>query len=99
MKINEYISQTKADVVSQETQVSKPKQSPEQTTAQPAGDRVQISERSREIARANEVINAAPDVRMDKVEEIKAKLAAGTYDVSSEKIANALVKGLVSETV
>jgi negative regulator of flagellin synthesis FlgM len=99
MKINEYISRPKADVVTQEGQAAKPKPEANQAQVQSSGDRVQLSEKSKEIARARELVNSAPDVRMDKVEEMKAKIESGTYDVSAEKVADKLVKGHLSETV
>lgn len=36
-------------------------------------------------------IKSTPEVRSDKVEEIKAKIANGTYNVSSEELADKLI--------
>jgi len=36
-------------------------------------------------------IKSTPEVRSDRVEEIKAKIASGTYNVSSEELADKLI--------
>ncbi|HUD56074.1 MAG TPA: flagellar biosynthesis anti-sigma factor FlgM [Terracidiphilus sp.] len=40
-----------------------------------------------------------PDVRMDKVEAIKAHLAAGTYDLNPAKIADAMIKSAANKDI
>jgi negative regulator of flagellin synthesis FlgM len=60
------------------------------TTA--AGDKVVLSERSRLIAKASELANLAPDTRAEKVADLTARIAAGNYHVSSETIADSILK-------
>jgi negative regulator of flagellin synthesis FlgM len=57
----------------------------------PAGDTLEISDRSRELARARQAVEDAPDVRADKVAEIKQRLEDGTYSVSPELLARKLL--------
>jgi flagellar biosynthesis anti-sigma factor FlgM len=57
---------------------------------QPAA-RVELSERSREMHRALEAANAAPDVRADKVNEAKQRIAQGTYTVKAEVVARGIL--------
>ena len=64
------------------------------TSAQQAGsfkDRLNISSTGRDMQVAKEAVAAAPDVRMDKVNELKAALASGTYNVSGEEFADKLL--------
>jgi len=56
-------------------------------------DSVEISERARELARAQQAVEAAPDVRADKVAELKQQIEAGTYDVPAEALADKLLDG------
>lgn len=63
----------------------------------PKGDVVQLSGRSRLIARATELATNAPEVRADKVEDIKSRLAAGTYNVSGRVVAESLLRHSITE--
>ena len=55
------------------------------------GDSVELSARARELQRARQAVEDAPDVRADRVAEIRQRLAAGTYDVSPEDLARKLL--------
>lgn len=56
------------------------------------GDRVQFSDEGKLRTEAFQTASNTPDVRRDKVEEIKARIAAGEYQVDSRKIAENLVR-------
>jgi negative regulator of flagellin synthesis FlgM len=56
-------------------------------------DSVEISSRSRELARARQAVDAAPDVRADKVAAIKKRIEDGTYSVSPQALASKLLEG------
>ncbi|HZO29204.1 MAG TPA: flagellar biosynthesis anti-sigma factor FlgM [Chloroflexota bacterium] len=58
-----------------------------------SSDTVEISSRSRELARARQAVDAAPDVRADKVAEIKQRIEDGTYSVSPELLARKMLEG------
>jgi negative regulator of flagellin synthesis FlgM len=62
-------------------------------------DRVNISSSSRLYQRALELATMAPDVRSEKVADLTARIAAGTYKVSSEAVANSIIRKSVSEFV
>jgi negative regulator of flagellin synthesis FlgM len=64
-----------------------------------AGDTVNISDRSRLIAKATELSRLAPDVRSEKVADITARIAAGTYNVSSSDVADSIIKKSISGIV
>ena len=103
MKINDYISKIPPEALSGEAKVKEqdPQVKPGREPAEEASgqDKVQISDRSREIARVRELVNAAPEVRSDKVAEMKEKLASGTYSVNGEQVAEAMMKSVIDETV
>lgn len=58
-----------------------------------SSDTVEISDRSRELARARQAVDAAPDVRADRVAEIRKRIEDGTYSVSPELLAQKLLEG------
>lgn len=57
-------------------------------------DKLEISQAAKSCQTAREAVKKASDVRMDKVEDIKERMAAGTYNVSSEDIADKLLMGM-----
>lgn len=61
------------------------------TTSVAAGDKVEISRAGREYQIAKQAVNQADDVRMDKINEIKKRMEAGIYQVSSKDIADKVV--------
>jgi negative regulator of flagellin synthesis FlgM len=76
-------------ISSEPTEESKPR----------AGDTVNISDRSRLIAKATELSQLAPDIRSEKVADITARIAAGTYNVSSRDVADSIIKKSISGIV
>ncbi len=55
-------------------------------------DRVEISQKSREIQKVRNMVENAPDVREAKVKELKNSIESGTYSVRGEKIAGEMIK-------
>jgi|APCry1669190691_1035309.scaffolds.fasta_scaffold01221_4 negative regulator of flagellin synthesis FlgM len=53
---------------------------------------VEISSRAKELAQAKELASSAPDVRVDRVAQLKKQIAEGNYHVSSEDIADRMVE-------
>jgi negative regulator of flagellin synthesis FlgM len=56
-------------------------------------DRLELSVESRKAMHLDDLIRSAPDIRMDKVEQIRKDLLAGTYNVKAEKIAEKIIGG------
>lgn len=52
---------------------------------------VDLSTMARDIQQAKVEVSQLPDVREEKVQEIKAQVETGTYNVSGEQIANKMV--------
>ncbi len=104
MKINDFDSGSKIQKYQSEVKqgIDRTKKSPEKTADQvdpPPADSVQLSDRSQEIVKVQEVVEAAPEIRQDKVEAIKAKLADESYEVNSEIVADRILKSSLQETV
>ncbi len=57
-----------------------------------ASDKVSVSEEAKLRAAALATATSAPDVRTDKVEELRAKVQAGTYVPDNHKTAQNLVR-------
>jgi negative regulator of flagellin synthesis FlgM len=70
---------------------------PEPEAKEKSGDVVQLSERARLVARATELVQAAPEIRQDKVDSLKARLNAGTYNVNGQVVAEALIRKSFTE--
>lgn len=54
-------------------------------------DALQLSQTGRNLQAAKMAVKEAPDVREDKVAQIKAQMASGTYNVTGEQLADKLV--------
>ena len=62
---------------------------------QPQGlktDTVVISDAAKRIQEAQKQIQAIPDVRADKVAEIKSQIENGTYQINADQIAGKMIK-------
>ncbi len=54
-------------------------------------DSVEISQMGKDYQIAKQAVSAAPDIRQDKVEDIKQKLASGKYEISLEDLADKMI--------
>lgn len=61
------------------------------TAATPA-DRIEISDASRELARALHEVAAAPDARADRIAELRQQIEQGIYLVPAELVAQRLLQ-------
>jgi len=50
-------------------------------------DTVKLSGNAERVARMNEALQQIPDIRMERVQELKKQVAAGEYDVSARAVA------------
>ena len=50
-------------------------------------DRVEFSDFAKELQLASKAVREAPEVRMDKVDRLKAQIESGQYNVSASQIA------------
>ncbi len=54
-------------------------------------DSVEISQMGKDFQIAKQAVTATPDIRQEKVEEIKQKLASGNYEISLEDLAEKMI--------
>lgn len=58
---------------------------------------VNISQASKELRLANETIAFVPDVREDKIAEIRDKIESGTYRIDNQAVADKMVGSFIDE--
>jgi negative regulator of flagellin synthesis FlgM len=58
---------------------------------------VNLSTASKEVQTAREIIASEPDVREDKVTELKAKIESGNYTVDNKAVADKIVDSFIDE--
>lgn len=58
---------------------------------------VNISQASKEVRLAREVIGPTPDIREDKVAEFKAKIESGNYRIDHQAVADKLVDAFLDD--
>ncbi len=63
------------------------------------GETVVLSERAKEIQKAKDIAAAAPDVRTEKVAELKDRIEKGNYHVNSRDIADKMLKDVAGESI
>ena len=59
-------------------------------------DEVVLSSEAKQIQRAKELIDALPDIREEKVAEIRARIEAGEYEIDGERIAEKMIQESLS---
>lgn len=64
--------------------------------AESKGDRVDISNRSREVHQIRQQLELTPDVRTDKVEAAKQAIESNLYNVRGEQIADRMIGALLN---
>jgi negative regulator of flagellin synthesis FlgM len=64
-----------------------------------ASDTVELSGRSKEMAKASELLANTSDVRQAKVDEVKARIANNEYHVDAEKVAHKMIVDFLGELV
>ena len=58
---------------------------------------VNLSQASKDLRLANETIASAPDIREDKVDEIRDKIESGTYRIDNQAVADKMVGSFIDE--
>ncbi len=64
---------------------------------QSSQDKVVLSGKSKEAARANEVLAATPPTRQEKIDEIKQRIANNEYHVPSNEVAGRMIVDFLRE--
>ena len=69
------------------------------TVSKKRTDRVELSHSYKDIKRVKKIVDAIPDVKMDKVNSLKRAIENGTYNVKGEEIAGGMIKSSLIDTV
>ncbi len=72
--------------------LNKPTKATNTQGVQVSRDQVQISQVGKDYQIAKQAVADASDVREDKVADLKARIAAGTYNVSADDFASKLLE-------
>ena len=62
-------------------------------------DRLELSARGLEIAHLEDLIRSTPDVREERVAQVRSEIEGGTYNVKAEKIAEKIIGGNLLDKV
>jgi negative regulator of flagellin synthesis FlgM len=83
--VDSYISQVQA-----KSKIEPPADGPLRQA--PKTDTVVISETAKRVQDAKAQLDSIPDVRSDKVAEIKSRIENGTYEIQADKIADKMIR-------
>ena len=88
----QYIEHTQKSKQPEKNQVSQP---PETTSQQT--DKVDISDQSKEMKKIYTVQQMAPDIRTDRVNEVKKLIEENRYQVDSKTVAEKMIRESIFE--
>jgi len=60
------------------------------------GDKVELSSRVREVNDIKKMVEEAPDVRLDRVAELKELIQSDAYEVENEDIASKMIENSIN---
>jgi negative regulator of flagellin synthesis FlgM len=86
------------------TNLQKPEKAKEKTSGEGSEevlskDQVTVSERAKEIGRLQLEVSNVPEIRTDRVDEIRNAINAGTYNVRGEAVAGKLLKEAIIDSI
>ena len=91
--IDAYVNQ-----VHDKNKVETPDNKPEKTAVK--ADTVIISDAAKRVQEARSQLDEIPDVREDKVSQIRNQIQNGTYEINADKIAGKMIKeGLLNDAL
>jgi negative regulator of flagellin synthesis FlgM len=99
MKISD-VNGTNASPYVQQVNASDRNQSPEAiANRQASADKVEISTESKEMKKAYDRIETAPDLRAERISEIKRLIAEDKYTVDAEAVAEKMLKRSILDLI
>ncbi|GAB4237647.1 MAG: hypothetical protein Kow00109_11650 [Acidobacteriota bacterium] len=101
MKVDGNNPLLRPDLISQQGQAAQQRPSREPVEERTASaDRVELSVSSRQLEQLARRASEAPEVRAERIAQLKAQIEAGTYNIKAEEIAEAIITGnLLDRTV
>lgn len=76
---------------SRKRNVEKVSANDKQNSAAVESDAVSISEKGKDVSEMTRTLKEMPDVRADKIADLKERIAAGTYNISGKDIASKII--------
>jgi len=64
-----------------------------------AKDNLKISETAKYFQLAYQAAKDAPDIRIEKVENLKARMDSGTYNISAEEVAEKMMPAIFDKQI
>ena len=68
------------------------REAPSTEQTKETGAKLQISQKGKHAAKANAVATGAPDIREERVADLKNRIANGTYEVDRDALADRMVE-------
>ena len=91
--IDAYVNQ-----VQDKNKVGTPDNKPEKTAVK--ADTVVLSDAAKRVQQARRQLDDIPDVREEKVLQLRSQIQNGTYEINADKIAGKMIKeGLLNDTL
>ena len=56
-------------------------------------DRVNLSREGYELKRIYQILSQTPNIRLDKVDQLKSAIQQGSYEIHEDKIAEKMIEG------
>lgn len=63
-----------------------------------SGEQIALSPKAKGIQKALETVQSSPDIRSEKVAEIKSLIANNSYQIDSEALADKILREIISES-
>ncbi|MCX5807045.1 MAG: flagellar biosynthesis anti-sigma factor FlgM [Proteobacteria bacterium] len=100
MRIDKDVKTNPLDTLTKSAQAKSPKQTAtEDKHNMGVSDKVELSGKNIDITKITAKVNAAPSIREDKVNSIRAAIENGTYKVKSELVAKAVIKNTLLDEI
>ena len=77
--------------------VDKKQNPPKSESAATSEDRVELSAQSKEMQKLHDTLNMTPEMREERVREVKALIEKGEYRTDSDKIAGKMIREALLE--
>lgn len=80
--------------------VDAPSAQPEESrTERIQNDKVSLSEASKDMQTAEQAVASSPDMRAEKVNEIKQAVADGLYEIDAGKVAEKMIGSIINDVI
>ncbi len=98
MKLTSLFPQIKTDKVQVKKPAAQVDTADSTAKAEGAGaDRVDISSGSKDVQKMQEIIQNTPDIRTNKVESLKVRIANGEYNIDPRDVADKMLTSLITD--